>query len=74
MGVCAAFDTLRKQHGGRDYVETPLPIREPDSITEILVGPDAPAGAEAMVAELLGRTGYPAGIPVICSVVSLSAT
>jgi hypothetical protein len=64
MGVCAAFDDFRKQHNGRDYVETPLPLSVPGNITEILVGPDAPDGAEAMVTDLLSSLGYPAAIPV----------
>ena len=52
MGVRASFDGIRKEHTGRDYVETPLPLAEPGNITEILVGPDAPLGAEAMVMDL----------------------
>jgi hypothetical protein len=64
LGVRAIFDNCRKQHNGRDYVETPLPLREPGNIAEILVGPDAPHGAEVMAMELLIDLGYPAGISV----------
>jgi hypothetical protein len=67
MGVCGLFDGIRKQHVGRNYVETPLPLSDPGSITEIIVGPDAPADAEAMVTGLLNRFGYPPGIPVFRS-------
>jgi Protein of unknown function (DUF2971) len=67
MGVCALFDGIRKQHNGRNYVETPLPLSEPGNITEIIVGPDAPVGAEAMVRGLLDSFGYPPGIPVVRS-------
>ena len=70
MGLCAAFDEFRKQHNGRDYVETPLPLTEPGNITEILVGPDAPHGAEAMVTDLLNSLRYPAAISVTRSAVS----
>ncbi len=64
MGVCILFDGIRKQHNGRKYVETPLPLSEPGNITEIIVGADAPIGAEAMVTGLLDSFGYPQGIPV----------
>ncbi len=67
MGVCALFDGIRKQHNGRNYVETPLPLSDPGNISEIIVGPDAPADAEAMVAGLLNRFGYPPGIAVFRS-------
>lgn len=72
LGVRAIFEDCRKQHDGRDYVETPLPLREPGNITEILVGPDAPHGAEAMATELLKDLGYPAGISVTRSAVNLT--
>jgi hypothetical protein len=67
MGVCALFDGIRKQHNGRNYVETPLPISEPGNITEIIVGPDAAPEADAMVTGLLDRFGYRPGIPVVRS-------
>jgi hypothetical protein len=64
MGVCAVFDSIRKQHNRRNYVEIPLPLSEPGNITEIIVGPGAPVDAEVMVTELLHRFGYPSDIPV----------
>jgi hypothetical protein len=67
LGMRAAFDPFRRQHNGRNYVETPLPLAEPGNITEIIVGPDAPRDAEAMVTDLLASLGYPAAIPVIRS-------
>jgi hypothetical protein len=65
IGVRAIFDCCRKQHAGRDYVETLLPLREQGNITEILVGPGAPHGAEAMVMSHLRNHGYPNDIPVV---------
>lgn len=64
MGVCALFDGIRKQHNGRNYVETPLPLAAPGNIAEIIVGPNAPADAEVMVTGLLRKFGYPSDIPV----------
>jgi hypothetical protein len=71
LGVRQIFDDCRKQHNGRDYVDTPLPLSEPGNITEVLVGPQAPAGAEGMVRDLLQSSGYPPGIPVSRSKASL---
>jgi hypothetical protein len=67
MGVCGLFDGIRKQHNGRNYVETPLPLSDPGNITEIIVGPDAPPDAEALVTGLLNRFGYPPRISVFRS-------
>lgn len=64
MGVCAAFNGIRRQHNGRDYVDTSLPLAEAGNITEIIVGPNAPLGAEVAVMELLDNLGYPRSIPV----------
>jgi hypothetical protein len=64
MGVRNTFDPCRRSRNGRDYVETPLPLNTPGNITEILVGPDAPANAEARVTELLRSHGYPDNVPV----------
>jgi hypothetical protein len=49
MNVREKFDSWRRSHAGRHYVEHALPLQEPGSITEILVGPDAPVDAEARV-------------------------
>jgi len=59
MNVVAKFDAHRKAFGGKTYVETPLPLKEPGSIMEILVGPLAPAGAETMVTAFLATHSYP---------------
>jgi hypothetical protein len=69
IGVREAFDSCRRLHNGRDYVETPLPLSEAGNITEMIVGPDAPDGAEAMVQDLLRSHGYPHGIRVTRSAV-----
>ena len=54
----------RRSHAGRHYVEHMLPLKEPGSITEILVGPDAAPDAEARVRALLKAEGYPDTITV----------
>ena len=64
MNVRAKFDPWRLNHAGRDYVEHVLPLKEPGSITEILVGPDAAPDAEARVRAILKAEGYPDAIPV----------
>lgn len=69
LGMREIFDSCRKTHTGRNYIETPLPLSGPGNITEILVGPNAPQGAEAMVTYLLRSFGYPDGTPVTRSVV-----
>jgi hypothetical protein len=74
IGVREAFDSCRKLHNGRDYVETCLPLSEAGNITDILVGPDAPDGAEAMVEDLLRTLGYPDDIPVTRSIIATGAT
>ena len=60
MNVRAKFDPWRLNHAGRDYVEHVLPLKEPGSITEILVGPDAAPRVRA----ILKAEGYPGAIPV----------
>jgi hypothetical protein len=62
------FDGLRKIHtdalgGVRNYVEEKLPLSDLGNITEILVGPNAPDDAEAMVSTFLRSRGYP-NIPI----------
>jgi hypothetical protein len=64
MNVRAKFDFCRRTHAGRHYVEHVLPLKQPGAITEILVGPDAAANAEAKVQTLLKAGGYPASIAV----------
>ncbi|UQR62376.1 DUF2971 domain-containing protein [Bradyrhizobium sp. C-145] len=67
MGVRNRFDAHRKMLGTRAYIEVPLLLRTPSAIAEILVGPNAPAGAEDKVRALLQAEGYADSIPVICS-------
>ena len=67
MGIISKFDLHRKHFNGKAYVEAPLPLKTIGSIKEILVGPGAPAGAEAMVEAFLKANGYPEAIPVRCS-------
>jgi hypothetical protein len=64
MNVRAKFDPWRRTHADRHYVEHVLPLKEPGSITEILVGPDAAVDAEARVRAMLEAEGYPDTIPV----------
>jgi hypothetical protein len=64
MNVRDKFDPWRRTHAGRHYIEHVLPLKQPGSITEILVGPDAATDAEAKVRALLKAEGYPASIPV----------
>jgi hypothetical protein len=64
MNVRANFDGIRKPHCGKFYVEHDLPLKSRGSITEIIVGPLAPADAEEAVSKMLGELGYPHGITV----------
>lgn len=41
MNVRAKFDPWRLNRAGRNYIEHTLPLKQPGSITEILVGPHA---------------------------------
>jgi hypothetical protein len=61
MNVRAKFGPWRRTHGGRSYVEHELPLKEADSIVEIIVGPKAETGAEDAVRALLKAEGYPEG-------------
>lgn len=73
MNVRAKFDPWRRTHSGRHYVEHALPLKQPGSITEILVGPDAPVDAEARVRAILKAEGYPDAIPVRRANAAISA-
>jgi hypothetical protein len=64
MGIISKFEPHRKYFNGKAYVETPLPLKTAGSVMEILVGPRAPDGAEAMVKTFLKANGYPDAIPV----------
>ena len=69
MNIRQKFDACRRPLNGRLYVETEMPLKAQGNITEILVGPLAPLGAEAMVKELLNTQVYPETIPVVRSAV-----
>lgn len=64
MNVRANFEGIRKPLGKKFYVEHYLPLKASGSITEIIVGALAPAGAEDVVQTMLGDLGYPDGIAV----------
>ena len=64
LNEAAAFDPFRKNFRDRNYIETPLLLTERGNLTEIIVGPDAPAGAEDIARALLRDNGYPDGIPI----------
>jgi hypothetical protein len=54
------FGGLTKTHSdGRRYIKYALPLREPESIAEIMVGRAAPNDAEDSVRVLLRNLGYP---------------
>lgn len=66
MNLKKKFDGCVKSHidasgRQRQHIEHPLPpLRDPGSITEILIGPKAPNDAEIWVHEQLTRLSYPA--------------
>jgi len=64
LNLRAKYDTARKVHDGRNYIEVELPLRKPGSVTEILVGPNAPAGTGNTLREFLNSQGYPESIPI----------
>jgi hypothetical protein len=67
------FDCLEKTHtDGRRYVTYALPLLEPGSIAEIMIGPAAPSDAESWLSKLLNYLGY-SGVPVVRSTQSLIA-
>jgi len=70
MNVRANFDPYRRALGTRNYVEHELPLKAKGAIAEILIGPRAPADAEAKVSALLRLEGYPEDIPFVRSSVS----
>jgi len=58
------FDRLRCLHNERPYVKTPLALKVPHNVTEILVGPNAPLESEEWVRSFLRDAGYSCAIPV----------
>jgi hypothetical protein len=71
MNIRKKFDCHRRMHNGRPYVEASLRLKAAGQITEVLVGPIAPACSEAMVSEFVRANGYPGCVPVIRSKASL---
>jgi Protein of unknown function (DUF2971) len=64
------FDGLEKTHDGRQYYA--LPLADPGSVTEIMIGSAAPSDAEPWLRQLLNELGY-SGVPVIRSIKSPAA-
>lgn len=71
MNTKTNFDPYRRARGRRNYVEHELPLKTKGAIAEILIGPRAPADAEAKISELLRVEGFPEGIPILRSSVML---
>jgi hypothetical protein len=46
------------------YIAHPMPIREPNNISEIVVGPAAPADAERSVRTLLNSLGVDPSVSI----------
>jgi hypothetical protein len=59
LNLRGKFDAHRKTFGGRPYIEAKLPLKEPGSLTEILVGPLAPDDAEDKLRQFLDAKSYP---------------
>jgi hypothetical protein len=70
MNVKAKFDPWRRTHDGRQYVEHTLEMKAPGAISEIIVGPLAPASAEEDLLSFLREQDYPA-IAVVRSTAAL---
>jgi hypothetical protein len=60
LNLRGKFDPHRKLFDGKAYIEVKLPLRQPGSLVEILLGPCALEGAEEKLAEFLEAHGYPA--------------
>lgn len=67
LNVRAKFDPYRQTFNGRNYVEHEMPLKAAGSIAEVLIGPNAPMGAEDRVKSLLSAEGYSSTIPVVRS-------
>ena len=72
MNVTAKFERHRKNFGGRWYVETPLPLKKPGSIMQILAGPNTPPDSETRNSGFPTMHDYPACIRVRRSTAILS--
>jgi len=67
MNLPKKFDDLEKSHGGRRYITYALPLADPGSIVEIMIGSAAPSDAEPWLRQLLNDLGY-SGVPLTRSV------
>jgi hypothetical protein len=67
MNLPKRFDGLEMSHGGRRYITYALPLADPGSVVEIIIGSAAPSDAEPWLAQLLNDLGY-SGVPVTRSV------
>jgi hypothetical protein len=72
MNLPNNFDGLEKTHDGRQYITYALPLADPGSVTEIMIGSAAPSDAEPWLRQLLNELGY-SGVPVIRSIKSPAA-
>lgn len=70
MNVREKFDPWRRTHEGRPYIEHALEMKMPGFVSEIIVGPFAPATAEDDLRSFLSEQGYPT-IPVVRSAAAL---
>jgi hypothetical protein len=73
MNLREKFNAHRRteERSGRFYIEARMALAEIGNITEILVGPLARPGTEAIVADVLRAHRYPDGIPVVRSQASM---
>jgi hypothetical protein len=60
LNLRGKFDAHRKTFDGKPYIEAKLPLKEPGSLAEILVGPHAPDDAEEKLRQFLDAQAYPA--------------
>lgn len=58
MNLPEKFDDLEKSDGGRRYITYALPLADPGSIVEIMIGSAAPSDAEPWLRQLLNDLGY----------------
>jgi hypothetical protein len=69
MNLPKNFDGLEETHNGRRYITYALPLADPGSVAEIMIGSAAPSAAGPWLRQLLNDLGY-SGVPVTRSVKS----
>ena len=69
MNLPKNFDGLEETHNGRRYITYALPLADPGSVAEIMIGSAAPSAAGPWLRQLLNDLGY-SGVPVTWSVKS----